>query len=243
MTAWPWDRLAHSNAPSHAVLVGALQPRPGERWLDVGTGTGGTALRAARAGADVTGIDIAAAAIEQARAAAAEEGLGVRFDVADVQALPYEDASFDVVASAFGANFTPDHAVAARELARVCRPGGRLGLTLMPRDSRAGELWTLIRRVGGANGDHPADWAERVDDLLGAWFDIEWERRQSPPEADAPSPAAAWELARESFGPLRELVERLDEDAVAALKDEFVAIRERFEDVPPSYFLVLGRRR
>lgn len=238
MSSWPWDRLAQTNAPSHAVLVEALQPRPGERWLDVGTGSGGVALRAARAGAVVTGVDIAPEAIEEAR-----KGGEAEFLVADAQALPFPDASFDVVASAFGVNFAPDHSAAARELARVCRPGGRLGLTLMPKNSRAGEMWTLIRRFDGANGDHPADWSERVDDLLGEWFDLEWERRESPPEADAPAPEAAWEFFQESFGPLRDLVSRLSDDAVAELRAEFIAIRERFADVPPSYFLVLGRRR
>lgn len=225
MSSWPWDRLAQTNAPSHAVLVEALQPRPGERWLDVGTGSGGVAHRAARAGAVVTGVDIAPEAIEEAR-----KGGEAEFLVADAQVLPFPDASFDVVASAFGVNFAPDHSAAARELARVCRPGGRLGLTLMPKNSRAGEMWTLIRRFDGANGDHPADWSE-------------WDRRESPPEADAPAPEAAWEFFQESFGPLRDLVSRLSDDAVAELRAEFIAIRERFANVSPSYFLVLGRRR
>jgi hypothetical protein len=104
-------------------------------------------------------------------------------------------------------------------------------------------MWTLIRRFDGASGDHPADWSERVDDLLGEWFDVEWERRESLPEAEAPAPEAAWEFFQESFGPLRELVSRLSDDAVGELRAEFIAIRERFEDVPPSYLLVLGRRR
>lgn len=230
--------MAQSNAPSHEVLVQALGPRPGERWLDVGTGSGGMALRAARAGALVTGVDVAPEAVEAAGKSGEAE-----FLVADVQALPFPDASFDVVVSAFGAHFAADHALAARELARDCRPGGRLGLTLMPTSSRAAAIWTLIRRFQGANGDHPAAWSERVDELLGEWFELEWERRESPPETDVPAPEEAWEFFRESFGPLRELTARLSGDAVDELRAEFISLRERFDGVRPSYVLVLGRRR
>ena len=111
---WPWERLAESNAPSHDALVELLAPKPGERFLDVGTGSGGVALRAARAGASVVGVDVAEAALEQARRSAADESLDAEFVVADAQALPFEDASFDVVGSAFGVNFARDHAAAAR---------------------------------------------------------------------------------------------------------------------------------
>lgn len=238
---WPWERLARSNAPSHAVLVEALQPRPGERWLDIGTGSGGTALRAARAGAIVTGVDIAEGAVASARKAASEEGLHAQFEVADVQALPFEDGAFDVVASAFGANFAADHAVAAGELARVCRPGGRLGMTIMPMDSRAGELWTLIRTYEVV-GDHPADWAENADALLGRWFDLDTRRVESPPEEEE-SAEEAWELMSSSLGPLRSLLAKLDAVETAQVRDEFFAIRSRYEGRLKSYVLVLGTRR
>jgi SAM-dependent methyltransferase len=240
--AWPWERMARSNAPSHELLVELLDPGPGERFLDVATGSGGVALRAARRGADVLGIDLASDAVEQAHAATASEGLRARFDVADMLALPYEDASFDIVASAFGVNFAPDHDRAAGEVARVCRPGGRLGLTLMPRDSRAGELWTLLRRLGAGGGDHPAAFADRVDELLGESFELE--RRLLEGEADElAAPGQAWQVLSESFDPLRELLERLDESAAAELRAEFLALRERFEGKPRTYVLVLGRRR
>src|SRR5205085_8035119 len=122
-------------------LVGRLQPGPGVRWLDVATGTGGVAIRAARAGADVTGVDIAPRLLEQARAKA--DGLPIRFDEGDVQRLPYADASFDVVSSVFGAIFAPDHEAVARELARACAPNGRLGLTAWVPNV---ELTELFRR-------------------------------------------------------------------------------------------------
>src|SRR5439155_19454003 len=123
----PWERVAETLAPLHDHLVAALSPRAGERWLDLATGTGAVAIRAARAGAKVTGLDLAPRLVETARSWAADEGLDIRFDVGDCERLPYDDASFDVVASVVGVIFAPDHGAVARELARVCRPGGRLG--------------------------------------------------------------------------------------------------------------------
>lgn len=121
--------MAETAAEVHDDLVASLAPTPGERWLDIATGTGAVAARAARAGAHVIGVDIAPALIDTARQLAAAEGLNVQFEVGDAERLEYRDASFDVVASAQGTMFAPDHEAVARELARVCRPGGRLGLT------------------------------------------------------------------------------------------------------------------
>jgi ubiquinone/menaquinone biosynthesis C-methylase UbiE len=113
------------------LLVELLAPQAGERLLDFGTGSGGLAGRAADRGAECVGVDVAPDAIEEARVT----DPGVRFLVADAADLPFDDASF-VVASAFGVNFASDHATAAAELARVCRSGGRIGLTVMPQLAR-----------------------------------------------------------------------------------------------------------
>ena len=240
---WAWERLAESNAASHDVLVELLAPQPGETFLDVGTGAGGVALRAARRGAAATAIDIADTAIEQARELAASEALDVQFDVGDAEALPYDDAAFYVVASAYGVNFAARHGVAARELARVCRPGGRLGLTLMPIGSRAAELWTLVRRYR-ADGDHPASWGteERVRELLGEWFELDVRMRKSPPEPER-DPDEAWQFMRTSFGPLKSLAGSLPADEVAGLRGDFLALRARYAGQPLTSVVVLGRRR
>ena len=103
-----YERIAETFAPIHDRIVAALAIEPGARVLDVACGTGGVALRAGRAGAEVTGIDISADQIAKARRAAEEEGLAIRFDEGDCQELPYGDAEFDAVASAFGAVFAPD---------------------------------------------------------------------------------------------------------------------------------------
>jgi ubiquinone/menaquinone biosynthesis C-methylase UbiE len=129
-----YERIAETFTAIHDRLVGALAIEPGVRVLDVACGTGGVALRAARAGASVVGIDISADQLAKARRAADNEGLAIRFDEGDCQELPYADAEFDAVASAFGVIFAPDQERAASELARVCRSGGRLALTAWPQD-------------------------------------------------------------------------------------------------------------
>jgi SAM-dependent methyltransferase len=123
-----YEPIVEITSEIHEALVAALDGGSGQRWLDIATGTGAVALRAARAGAEVTGVDLAPALIELAGKNAAAQGLNVRFQTGDAEALPVEDASFDIVSSAIGTQFAPDHRAVARELGRVCRSGGRLGL-------------------------------------------------------------------------------------------------------------------
>lgn len=239
-SGWSWERLEHDNVGSQAALVELVQPRPGELVLDVGTGSGGLALLAARTGAHVTGIDIAEDGIERARSRAREEGLDIRFDVADAQALPYAEASFDVVVSSFGVMFAPDQRLAAGELARVCRVGGRLGLTLMPQDSRAGETASILREFGDDDGgDHPAAFADRLEELLGDTFDLEARRREVPAEPDA----ASWDEALERSGRLRTLASSLPPERLASLRARVETLLATWADRPASYVIVVGRRR
>src|SRR5215213_2217030 len=98
----PWERVAVTMATIHDRLITSLRPRAGERWLDVATGTGAVAFRAARAGARVTGLDVAPPLIETARRLAGQEGLAIGVDVGDAEALPDGDASGGVVRSAGG---------------------------------------------------------------------------------------------------------------------------------------------
>lgn len=245
-----WDDVAGQLASMHDYLVARLEPHGGERWLDVGTGTGAVALRAARAGASVVGLDLAPGMVENARRRAADEGLDVEFDVGDAEALPYEDASFDVVASAVGVFLTPDHRVAAAELARVCRPGGRLGITAW----RPGtEPFATYRRFGPPResgvGD-PEDWGreEYVETLLGEAFELRFESADSP--FVGPSAEAMWERSL-SVGPTRALFASLDEEQQEDLHRSIVDYLERNREpgenggirAPAEYLLVLGKRR
>ena len=110
-------------------LVHRLALTPGMRVLDIATGTGNAALSAAKAGADVTGLDLAPELFDDAQARAEELGLTVTWREGDAEALPYRDATFDRVVSNFGVMFAPRHRHAARELVRVLRPGGRFALS------------------------------------------------------------------------------------------------------------------
>ncbi len=111
------------------LLCEAIDLRGGQRVLDVASGNGNAALAAARRFADVTATDYVPALLTEGRQRAAAEGLDLKFQEADAENLPFPDASFDVVLSTFGAIFAPNQPQVARELLRVCRPGGKIGMT------------------------------------------------------------------------------------------------------------------
>jgi ubiquinone/menaquinone biosynthesis C-methylase UbiE len=140
----PFENYVHWLAEMHDDLVERLDPKPGERWLDVATGTGEVAFRAAEAGAEVTASDLAPGLIATAKRLGAERGLEIDFHVADCERLPHDDASFDVVSSAVGVMFSPDHRAAAGELARVTRPGGRIGLTNWKADTGVHDMFRAM---------------------------------------------------------------------------------------------------
>jgi ubiquinone/menaquinone biosynthesis C-methylase UbiE len=235
-----YERLAETYAPIHDRVVEALAIEPGARVLDVACGTGGVALRAAGAGADVVGIDISADQLAKALRAAEAVGLASRFDEGDCQELPYADAEFDAVASAFGAIFAADHERTAAELARVCRPGGRLAMTAWQKDA-----WSDLHAKAGRTFSHEADareWSEetRVRTLLGDAFELELQSGEW--RIEAPSGEELWELVSTSMPPLRAwLAEQSDETRVRAegVYLDFLApgVLER------KYVLVLGTRR
>lgn len=130
--------------PSALEFLARIPVPAGTRMLDVACGAGQISIPAARAGARVTGVDIATNSIEQARARAQDEGLDARFDEGDAEMLLYEDASFDVVASLFGAMFAPRPERVAAELVRVCRPGGRIVMGNWTPEGFVGKLSKII---------------------------------------------------------------------------------------------------
>ena len=116
---------------------------PGVRMLDVATGSGNVALAGARAGAEVTGLDLTPELLEAARGRAADVGLDVQFVEGDAEELPFEDGSFEVVTSCFGVMFAPRHEQAAAELVRVTRPGGTIGVTAWTPDGLIGRTFKV----------------------------------------------------------------------------------------------------
>ena len=127
-------------------LCEAADLQAGWRVLDVATGSGNAALAAARRGCEAVGIDYVPALLESGRARAAAERLDVEFVEGDAENLPFPDASFDAVVSIYGAMFAPDHDRAAAELARVCRPGGRIALASWNPDGFIGETFRIFSR-------------------------------------------------------------------------------------------------
>jgi SAM-dependent methyltransferase len=235
-----YERIAETFAPIHDRVVAALEIEPGTRVLDVACGTGGVALRAARAGADVVGIDISADQLTKARRAAEEEGLAIRFEEGDAQELPYADAEFGAVASVFGAIFAPDQERTAAELARVCRPGGRLALTAWPKDE-----WSDVAERAGRTfppGPDAREWAreEHIRSLLGDEFDLELATGEW--RVEAASGEELWELASTSMPPLRAwLAEQSDEMRAHAKRVYLEYLASGV--LARNYVLVLGTRR
>ena len=246
--AAPFEQVAHLIAPLHDLLVSRLAPRSDERWLDVATGTGAVAVRAARAGADVTGVDIAPTLLEAARHIAAEAGLDIRYDVGDAEELPYADASFDVVSSSLGAIFAPDHEAVARELARVCRPGGRLGLIAWAPNPQWEAVMADYRPPPAPEAGDPVDWGREdyVRERLGRVFELDIERGTHYWE-DV-SGQASWDLAVQACGPIKTMVQALEPDRREEFERRWVEYQERFRvnggvRVPAPYLLAIGRRR
>lgn len=142
--AGDWDSFSRLLAPVGELVIGRAELAPGIELLDVGTGSGGTiAIPAAHAGAKVVGLDITPELLEHARRHAADADVEVEWIEGDAAELPFEDASFDRVVSTFGAMFAPDHARAAAELVRVCRPGGKVLMTSWVNDGFVGEMFQL----------------------------------------------------------------------------------------------------
>jgi SAM-dependent methyltransferase len=247
----PFERVAARVANIHDHLVAELDPKPGERWLDVATGTGGVAVRAARRGAEVTGSDLAPALIETAKRLAAEEGLSITYEVGDAEALPYSDGSFDVVSSSFGAIFAPNHEAVAAELARVCRAGGRIGLIAWDPEGRIGEFFRMVGRFqppppeGAGN---PLDWGreDHARELLARDFELRFIHGDDPLETD--SAEEEWQLMVTSFGPLKTLNDSLDQKQKEELHESYVDFLETHSkdgriEAPREYMIILGTRR
>ena len=142
--AGDYGHFAKYLEPGALEFLARLAVAPGTRMLDVACGAGQIAIPAARAGAQVTGIDIASNLIEQARARASAEGVDVRFDEGDAEMLPCDDAAFDLVVSLIGAMFAPRPERVAAELVRVCRPGGRIVMANWTPDGHVGRMFKII---------------------------------------------------------------------------------------------------
>ncbi|HJQ78935.1 MAG TPA: methyltransferase domain-containing protein [Lacipirellulaceae bacterium] len=217
-----YGRVAKSIESCADEFIGRLAIKTGTRLLDVACGSGNVALAAARGRATVTGVDIAPNLLEQARARAAAEGLTVQFDEGDAEQLPYADASFDVVVSMFGAMFAPRPEVAARELVRVCRPGGRIAMANWTPDGFAGQMFkTVSKHVPPPPGvPPPGQWGDEAivrQRLRSGVADLRMAERICVIRYPF-APGEVVEFFRTYFGPVRSAFGALDADGQAALR-------------------------
>lgn len=158
-----YDYFSRFMEPSAVEFLGRLNVKRGAELLDVACGSGQVALLAARAGARVTGVDIAANAIAAARGRAAADGLDARFDEGDAEALPYKDARFDVVTTLYGAMFAPRPEIVASELLRVCRPGGTIAMGNWTKEGFIGEMFrTIARFISPPGMPSPLLWGDEA---------------------------------------------------------------------------------
>ncbi|HEU4663274.1 MAG TPA: methyltransferase domain-containing protein [Dokdonella sp.] len=233
-------------------LCEALELRAGSAVLDVAAGNGNATLAAARRFCDVTSTDYVVSLLEAARNRAAAEGLRVRFEYADAEDLPYADASFDAVVSTFGVMFAPNHAVAASELLRVCRPGGRIGLATWTPDGFIGEVFKRVGRhvPPPAGVASPLLWGTSVhlERLFG--HGVRSIRSQQRYFNFRYRSAAHWiETFRTYYGPINRAYAALDGERQRALTDdlaEVLARHNRSDDdtllLPSAYLEVVAER-
>jgi SAM-dependent methyltransferase len=248
----PYQNVTDTIADIHEVVLERLAPADGERWLDVACGTGAIAEAAARAGARVTGVDLAPALIETARERAAAQGLEIDYRVGDCERLDgLEDGSFDVVTSTCGVMFAPDHAATAKQLARVTRSGGRLALVNWELEGGVGRMFAMMKPFQppppeGAGAPFDWGWEEHVRDLLGEDFELELEHGTSTYRPS--SGEEYWQVFATSYGPTKVVADSLGERREDFHRTWVDFFEQNYRDGDRivharEYLLVLGTRR
>ena len=230
-TTWmagDFGEIAKFAANEAETFVGRLRIRPGFKVLDVACGTGNTAIPAARAGAEVVGVDIAPNLLDQARKRAAAERLAVQFEEGDAEALPYPDAAFDIVITMFGAMFAPRPDRVAAELLRVSKPGGIIAMANWTAEGFVGKSFRATAQLVPPPPGIPAPvlWGDEkvVRERFGnAVSELSTERRAARFLYPFP-PEKVVELFREYFGPTKMAFSRLDASGQKQLAAQMVSL-------------------
>jgi SAM-dependent methyltransferase len=222
--AGDFGQIAKSYVAGAQDFINRLNLKPGMRVLDVACGTGNLALPAARAGATVTGVDLAPNLVEQARENAKREGLSIHFDEGDAEALPYDASSFDAVVTMFGAMFAPRPELVAAELKRVCRAGGFIAMANWTPGGFIGQMFkTVASHVPPPAGMPSAVlWGvpETVRERFGEGISKLETRPQKVTFIFPMSPRETVEQFRIYYGPTNKAFASLNESGQAALRQD-----------------------
>ena len=223
-------RCGHDVADVGETSLRAVDLRSNQRVLDVAAGNGNASLAAAYRFADVVSTDYVTALLDRGRERARAEGLDVSFRQADAEALPFPDASFDVVLSTFGVMFTPKQEQAARELIRVCRPAGKIGLANWTPESFIGQLFkTVGKYVPPAPGvKSPALWGTEahLKALFGSQAVVAAASKTFVFRYKSPK---HWvEIFRQYYGPVLKAFAAIDPGAREALEADLYELIDRF---------------
>lgn len=255
-TMWSYGEYRHVADllwPGAAELIERLAPTPGLQHLDVATGNGNVALLSAGRGAEVHGLDLTDQFFADARERA--ENAGVRFELTrgDAQDLPFESESFDLVTSTYGVQFAPDHQAAAGQMARVLRPGGRIGMCNWTSRSWTAHFQEILSSYFPSPAGHqgqPMLWGDPsyLTELFGDAFEISAEHRQLwYPFPDAEALVSFFEAcfgpciaARSTISPPSRWFELRRE--MVEMTERFITTDERGTGVPVEYLLVVARK-
>ena len=224
------------------TLCEAVDLRSNHRVLDVAAGNGNATLAAARRFAEVVSTDYVGALLDRGRERAEAERLPITFQEADAEALPFADASFDIVLSTFGVMFTPNQERAANEMSRVCRPGGKIAMANWTPEGFIGVLFkTIGSHVAPAPGvKSPALWGNRayLDALFGSNASVAAERRNFIFRYKSPH---HWiEIFRSYYGPIVKAFATIDPEAREALEADLYALLDKFNVAEDGTLVIPG---
>lgn len=247
-----YDEISRQIAPALEHCVARLDPKRGEKILDLATGTGWTSRLVARCGAEVIGVDIATELLAAATERAGKEGFKIEYQVGDAEKLPFADETFDGVVSTFGVMFASRPEAAALELARVCRRGGRLALATWLPDGAVFKMFQVMRPFmpppPSPAPPSPFEWGstDRVRALLAGDFDLRFE--QGITTYFARDGAAAWDAFVTGYGPTKALAQSIDDGRRSELKQALIAFHDSYKtelgiSVPRQYLITLGKRK
>jgi len=222
-TAGDYDRFSRFMEGGAREFYERLNVAPGCQLLDVACGSGQLALLASKDGVEVTGVDIAGNLVERARARAQAEGLNARFEEADAESLPFDDASFDVVVSLIGAMFAPRPKHVAKELLRVCVPGGTIAMANWTPQGFVGQMFETVAKFVAPSGlPSPVLWGDEptVRERLGHGLsELSLTRRQYLFSYPFP-PSEVVEFFRLYYGPTNRAFASLEAEGQAQLRQE-----------------------